>query len=501
MIVWLQALAAAATLGTGPLDLPSVKDQVALAQQAAGADDCKRALPIAEAAMERPDFAAAGPTVVSDAQEIDIRCIWIGGDHDRAYAQILKATAGDGASDDLWGLRFVLEYNLGKSLAAVDTFAMLTRVRPKAATDIDVNLIAKLDDRLAADPQLNGARERLLAAAASDAYDPPHGVLDKDWLRLPYADLLLAKGQTAQAQDQVRRLVTPESVAIASIDGRYASAFPADFDVRRAQEQMVVYHQYVLSRHLDRLQDVNQAARDLRLLGRAQESLAVLDQAMARLDAADRAAPSQRKPTFTDLADYQNWFWNERADTLRDLGREDEAMATYDRAAATGEDGRLNVSQTINRAESYSEMGRGEDALKALEVTRDPAFRPSKYGRAQVNLTYACAYAQTGRAAQAAKAVEYLKAHEADAPDALTDGLICVGDLDGAAASVIRRLKDPGQRQGMLLFLCDYDDPPVAPRKPDPNAAGWKTLKARADIRAAAAEVGTLRRFHVRPFH
>jgi hypothetical protein len=73
-----------------------------------------------------------------------------------------------------------------------------------------------------------------------------------------------------------------------------------------------------------------------------------------------------------------------------------------------------------------------------------------------------------------------------------------MGDMEGAAAVVVRRLDDPDQRVEALLQLSDYDDPPV-PVPPAPLDAPLRALKERADVKAAVARAGGIRRFHVRP--
>ena len=110
--------------------------------------------------------------------------------------------------------------------------------------------------------------------------------------------------------------------------------------------------------------------------------------------------------------------------------------------------------------------------------------------------TRGCAYAGLGRKEAAADDLIYAKAHEKDAPDALQDLLLCMGDLDEAAALLKRRLANPNQRIRVLVELSDFADPPV--RLPSaPSAAGWRALKARPDVQAVAAQAGGTGRFDV----
>lgn len=89
-----------------------------------------------------------------------------------------------------------------------------------------------------------------------------------------------------------------------------------------------------------------------------------------------------------------------------------------------------------------------------------------------------------------------MAAHERDSPEVLTEVHLCAGDLDAAAAVMIRRLDDSDQRVNALLHLSDYDPP--APRYPlSPYYARLPDLKARADVQAAIKRAGGTRRFHL----
>jgi hypothetical protein len=108
----------------------------------------------------------------------------------------------------------------------------------------------------------------------------------------------------------------------------------------------------------------------------------------------------------------------------------------------------------------------------------------------------ACAHAVAKRPGDAAADLAYIQTNSKDAPGMLGSLLLCLGDLDGAAADYIGRLDDPETRSEALLELSDYDDPPV--KVPlDPAAARVPALKARTDVKAAIARAGGIRRFRV----
>ncbi|MEA3032795.1 MAG: hypothetical protein QOH86_811, partial [Sphingomonadales bacterium] len=241
------------------------------------------------------------------------------------------------------------------------------------------------------------------------------------------------------------------------------------------------------ARHPDKLAPIVLAAADLRRLGRPQEALILLQGAASKVG--DETA-------FTDRDKRFNWYWNEVASTEAMLGHYDQAVAAYAKAAAFGENGTPNVSQVINLAQTQNRFGRGADALKTLAVFSDPKRQGSPYGEMQLRYARACANHLAGHDSDTAADLAYLKAHEKDGGSALDYALICVGDLDSAAAALIRQLDDPERRADALLDLSDFDDPPVA-LPPSPVAGRIEALEARADVKAAIGRAGGTRRFHI----
>ena len=114
----------------------------------------------------------------------------------------------------------------------------------------------------------------------------------------------------------------------------------------------------------------------------------------------------------------------------------------------------------------------------------------------QLHGVRACANARAGDARAAVAELAYLTGHEADDPAAATDAMLCVGDLDGAAAALIRRLANPEQQTEALLRLSSYD-PQNAALPPHPYLSRISQLTARADVQAAITRAGGTRRFHV----
>ncbi|PHY13627.1 hypothetical protein CSW58_04445 [Caulobacter sp. B11] len=111
----------------------------------------------------------------------------------------------------------------------------------------------------------------------------------------------------------------------------------------------------------------------------------------------------------------------------------------------------------------------------------------SPYGQSVGLFVRSCAAATLGDMATAEAALKPLEALGADGRANLFWARLCRDDLDGAAALLIERLKDPLERGKALLILQDKPALPFASdhdRMLDRRAAA---LRARPDIVAAVA--------------
>jgi tetratricopeptide (TPR) repeat protein len=201
---------------------------------------------------------------------------------------------------------------------------------------------------------------------------------------------------------------------------------------------------------------------------------------------------------FEDSDERINWYWDAIGRSEAALGHYDEAVAAFRKGAAAAEDGSPNVSQVINLALFQARALRGEEALKTLAAFDEPGRTASPYGLMEMRAARGCAHAVAGHRAEARAELDYMLAHEADHPEALSDLLLCMDDMDGAAASFIRRLGNEDQRVAALIQLSDYDPPPV-PHPGDPIDGRLAKVKVRADVQAAIARAGGLRRFPLQP--
>jgi tetratricopeptide (TPR) repeat protein len=428
-----------------------------------------------------------------------------------AYAHALRVTGLEYSSDWLWRFRLALEMDQGKWDSAVATVAAMSQGRGAALNAIPTDFMFRLEDGVA-DTGRRDLRKRLLALLASDSYDPDDLTLPSDGFRLIYARMLAADGDSEGARRIVTGLRDPSQIAAASLDPALRHFLPAEVDIRGAAESALAAHREAMARQPDMLAPMLDAVMNLRQLGRAEEALGLLQAAGKKLDeaAARRARaesaggnaaealedPLMQDEAFADEFERLPWFWDAYAKTYEMLGRYDDAVRAYGRGGEAEESGALNVSQLLNLADMQVRFNRPEDALRTLAVFDDPKRERSPYGEMVLRYVRGCAHAFAGRPAEAAADLAFAKAHVEDHPGAHSHLLLCTGDMDGAAAAVIKRLDDPDGRAAMLLKLSDYDDPP-ANVPPDPMTPRYKALKARPDVKAAILRAGGIRRFRV----
>jgi tetratricopeptide (TPR) repeat protein len=462
------------------------KAQLIQAAEAMDAKDCPRALGLARPIADSPNTAGLDENDALLAYQVTARCAFQTGDHERAYADIRRATAIAAASDDLWFERLDFDA-LGKRWdPVVETIEEMHARRPAALNAVNQRALDYIRTELRR-AERKDLTIRLVHVLASDDYLPTEFLVSTDSYRRDYAVYLAEGGRKDEARAMVARLTSPWTVARASLDPRLRAFYPADPDIRALVERRLADRRQKMEEHPERLEAVIEVADNLKLLGRPREALEVLQSVAGRVGDPD---------AFVDAEVQLPWWWDELSRVYAILGRFDESMDAMRKGGALDENGGANVSQTINLAHRQVRAGRSKDALVTLAAFDTAKHDVSPYGQIALRSARACAYAFTGQREAALKDVEYIRTHQLDAPGSLGSVLGCVGDLDGAAAALIKRLEDLDQRASELLTLSDYDTPPVA-LPDDPYETVVKALRARSDVQAAIVRAGGTRRFHI----
>jgi tetratricopeptide (TPR) repeat protein len=407
---------------------------------------------------------------------------------DRIEPALLHAremTAITGAPGVAWSLRFGLELDGGRPADAVATLETMQKDLPDGIDPIQTDWLMALGRKFAGD-QANPAYRRYLAllSASPRAQDDPRF----EGIRRAYARVLKDSGDDAGASAQIAAIGNARLLRDISLDPALRSLLPETFDLRAAYQREIA--------DLERRSILRPGLLTLPIqLATAQRAIGEADKARVTLEAARPYGVLEKQ--FSDRDSQLNWWWDGLARTYEQLGRYEDGVAAYRQAIASGESGRVNVSQTINLAYLQSRFGHHDAALETLAplgATIDTSASP--YGTMEYRLAHGCAAQGAGQTDLAEADLAYAEAHAEDHAEAVTDLQICLNRVDAAAASMIARLGDPDRRVDALAQLSDYAPPP-ANLPPMPFAAGLAALKQRADVQAAVARAGGTRKFDV----
>jgi hypothetical protein len=353
-------------------------------------------------------------------------------------------------------------------------------------------------ERLVAWPDLiSKLRIRTVYAILNDSQDTPEGdaryarivkaLFDAQWRPVDepaeYADrlwqrhvrYLLKAGNVAEARKVAAVITWPEFVVTARSQKLFdplTTADPARYDIRKAYEAAAVRLKARVAATPAKLEPVSELALLLYQLDRPAEGLALIDQTFAAIKAGK---------VFADRDNQLNWLYDRRATLLTALGRTDEAIAAYKAGAEIGEYG-FNVSQVINLAGTYCDLGRPAEAIEVLT-----GFNPkhaSPYGNMAAEEARVCAYAQLGDKPQLAKSLDFIRAHAGDAPGVAVEALLYAGEENEAAALALKFLGEEKNRN-LILTRLHHNKPPAK----DPGMPFGTLMHARRDALAKRPEI------------
>ncbi len=464
----------------------NVYDQWRSGLQKAQKGECRESLKLLDEVIRSKPFAAAEEHDRINTYQAAAFCAVQLNDEKAIYRYAMAGTRSGPGGDALWFLRFAVEAERKWLAQGVESIEAMAARKPEALNALQARILFPFYGKLmdAPDQQL---RTRFLKVLAAPGYQPDDPLITGDFFRRQRAAQLMEAGDKAGAAALVARIVEPMVLVGVSLDPRLRSLIPDDFDERAVTEARLARVREIAVSHAASMEAVLRVASYQRLLGRPEE-------AVATLEAARPDGPMGK--SFTDLATQENWWWDGIARSYAMLGRYDQAVEAFRQGIAAKEGGGLNVSQTINLGHTHLQFGHPERAMEAVATFAKGKYSASPYGEMELRLVRACAHAALGQLAEAGPDVDYAGKHESDDPEAAVGILLCVGDLDGAAAAMIRRLDDPDQRLGALEQLSQFDPPPAGPSKAAYDVR-LPELAARPDVQAAVRRAGGTRRFRL----
>ncbi len=416
---------------------------------ATGNDDCKTAFAEGKRAIAHAGFKALARDEQARLFALTAYCGRVEKADEDAYPFSLEATRLKPELEYAWRVRFGIEGATGRHEALVKTTELMASASPQALSQTPIAWIYEAGRGL----RDHGDRKlwrRFLAVVTGPAYQPEDPLATRDGLIEDYAALLEEAGETDAARAQLTRLVDPSSLARISVDRRLRGLLDRPVDLRAAAEAQLARMMDIAASRSQMLDVSIEATRYLRMLGRA-------DEALALLKSVDPNRPGQSKRAGTDKI---NWWWDSVARSHAQLGHAQEAIDAFLQGADTRENGGLNVSQILNLAGAQLRFEKPQDALATLAQFAKYERGVSGYGNTVFHSLRACALAMVGRAADAQADKNYLLAHERDGWRNAVEGTFCLGDADAAAAILVRQLNDPDRQASALLSLSSFVEPP-----------------------------------------
>jgi len=463
------------------------------ARQALLADQYDEAGKTLDAVLKMPEFAEADESV--QFRVFLFAAVAARGREDflGAHEFISIATKFPEATAEHWLLRARYASWIDAWSDAGTAILMTARNWPAELAKADPELVTQIADGMKRDGKYPAERRDLLKALFEAKFTLEWGLQPDDL----WNDLILdalAHDDLRRAREINRRVESTATLLRMRIDRRYDALVTAErrtFNIAANAERE--------RKRLAKLVPANPRSLDVQVkygsalaqVGRFNDLLVLTNAVLGRIAAAaDKTSP------YDDISDELNWIYDLKARALRALGRWDEALAVMKAGRHEQEEGSDNVSQAINLGAIYLDYGRPQEALEALDGI-DWAHSLSPYGRMQLQDVRYRAYRQLANASEADVVFAYLREHHEDAEDTWQYAMLVSGDVDGAAALLIARLRDPLKRGEALVDVQDYEPVPRLPKMQEEHDR-WVALVARADVTAAINEVG---RREMQPLH
>lgn len=319
--------------------------------------------------------------------------------------------------------------------------------------------------------------------ALFEARFPKPSVYASGWWQ-QLALLQLEHGERAAAVATLSRVTNPYVVICIEADKRFDPIrSQLSLDVGSATEQAIAAALTEVQTNPASLRPMIGLMYLLRHSLRFEQALRVADLAIERQEAEGPTA-------YEDYEDEYVWVLNDRAYALFGLGRWDAAVIQMETASRMSESGDPNVSQTLNLALMYADLGRPEETLAALKRVE----RASAYGdtvRQDARLRAAVQLHDTNAVNEA---LQFLSEHREDSIGGYQGALLYADREEEGAKLLISRLADPALRSGALLAIQQWGQETMPPQVVLVQHR-WQALMARHDVQEAIRAVGYVKRY------
>jgi transglutaminase-like putative cysteine protease len=389
------------------------------------------------------------------------------------------------ASEQAWLRRVHASLKLEEYDDAADSLVTVIQHWPRQFARLDDDVVAQA---VARGTKVDSIRYRLLSALQDVDYRR-HDKLDiSEWWR-DLALLQLERGEAERARKTVAGVSSPQALVSIRVDNRFAAvrnALKREQEVGLAQDRSINELRQLAKRKPREMGPALDLTYGLLRALRYDEVLSVCDQVIART-----RRPGGAK-YFTDYDTKYQWILDNRARALAGLQRWEDGLAQMAEARHLALQRGDRISQFVNLASMYNDLGRAEDAMRLIKEVKDE--NASVYGRMQVAAIKVDSAAQLGDTQEVERQLAYLHQHRKESPAAYQDALLRAGRVDEASTQLVARLADPEQRLEALLEVQNYQLPPM-PSHAAEIQSRWKALLRRSEVEAAIHRYGVVSSF------
>jgi len=303
---------------------------------------------------------------------------------------------------------------------------------------------------------------------------------------------LVVRGETDHALEVMSRENNPREIISLRVDKRFYAFVhldPKRFDITAAAQRQIDECRAAVKRNPRSLGAVLELVDAYLDAGRYKEAYRLTSSALTKV-----LASKTTQDVYDDAETMIASFFDRKSEALSDLQRWKEAGDEEKRAADRLQDGGPDISNIINLADYYAELGRADEALATLD--RLSGSTPSPYGQMLAKLVRLIAGVAKHDETVVRDTLQYLKEHQKDGLTAFQDGLVWANKMDEAANFLIARLRDPRLRTEALTEIQRYSDPPVPPFATKFRMR-WGKLVVRRDVQVEVHQVGRIERVPV----
>lgn len=401
-----------------------------------------------------------------------------------AHELATQATRMEGAGDVAWSIRLNAAADVRDYRDAAHSLVTLARRWPASVQDFNPDAVGNLHSLLSRAGEHAADREML------DALFDAHWQIDGREPSLLWRQLVLyhlTDRGLSRAGAIALRITSAEAVIGMLADNRFGPVIrrhPQHFNVRRLLAAEIAERSARMVAHPDEIEPITDLEILFLMTRKYPDVLGISDATVAHVEF------GHGKTAYVDFDRWYVWVLDYRARALMREQRWSDATRVETRAARYLEQGAPNTSQYINLGTWLANRLKPDEAAEAIsKAGAVSAFGGMQYQGVKLRI----AIARRDEPAIAA-AMTYMGTHRAEDMTGWEDALLLRGNKNAAAALLVQRLKEPGQRLDALTEMQRYASCTRTPLE-QLIRRRWHAVTARADVQAALRRVGRVRHY------